>query len=247
MFNDTYGTGLRNAVQETIEAAGGKIVYGGKGDGDEFPAGQTTFSSEVSGALAAKPDAIVVLAFDETKQIVPELASQGWDMSKTYFSDGNTADYSKDFEPGTLEGAQGTIPGADPDADLQGPAQRLGRGRRGQGPDRLRLRRRVLRRHHPGRPRRGQGRRDRLADHPEELRGGLRRHRRRGVHHLRRLRRAARGGQGDPLQGSVRHRSDQRQERPVVGLHRHLHVQRARTRTSSPARSRVPPDPRSIT
>jgi neutral amino acid transport system substrate-binding protein len=113
VFNDTYGTGLRNAVQETVEAAGGEIVYGGKGDGDEFPAGQTTFSSEVSGALAANPDAIVILAFDETKQIVPELASQGWDMSKTYFSDGNTADYSKDFEAGTLEGAQGTIPGAD--------------------------------------------------------------------------------------------------------------------------------------
>ena len=36
-------------------------------------------------------------------------------MSKTYFSDGNTADYSKDFQKGTLEGAQGTIPGADPD------------------------------------------------------------------------------------------------------------------------------------
>jgi branched-chain amino acid transport system substrate-binding protein len=115
VFNDTYGTGLRNAVQETVEAAGGEIVYGGKGDGDEFPAGQTTFSSEVSGALAANPDAIVILAFDETKQIVPELASQGWDMSKSYFSDGNTADYSKDFEAGTLEGAQGTIPGADPE------------------------------------------------------------------------------------------------------------------------------------
>ncbi|MBB6626293.1 ABC transporter substrate-binding protein [Nocardioides sp. KIGAM211] len=119
VFNDTYGTGLRNAVQETIEAAGGQVVYGGKGDGDEFPAGQTTFSSEVSGALAAKPDAIVVLAFDETKQIIPELASQGWDMSKVYLSDGNTADYSKDFEPGTLEGAQGTIPGADPDATFK--------------------------------------------------------------------------------------------------------------------------------
>jgi neutral amino acid transport system substrate-binding protein len=115
VFNDTYGTGLRNAVQETVEAAGGEIVYGGRGDGDEFPAGQTTFSSEVSGVLAANPDAIVILAFDETKQIVPELASQGWDMSKTYFSDGNTADYSKDFEAGTLEGAQGTIPGADPE------------------------------------------------------------------------------------------------------------------------------------
>ena len=47
---------------------------------------------------------------------MPELAAQGWDMSKTYFTDGNTSDYSADFEPGTLEGAQGTMPGADPDA-----------------------------------------------------------------------------------------------------------------------------------
>jgi branched-chain amino acid transport system substrate-binding protein len=115
VFNDTYGTGLRNAVQTTIEGAGGKCVYGCKGDGDEFPAGQTTFSAEVQAVTAAKPDAIVVLAFDETKSIVPELAASGFDMSKTYYSDGNTADYSKDFEPGTLEGAQGTIPGADPD------------------------------------------------------------------------------------------------------------------------------------
>jgi neutral amino acid transport system substrate-binding protein len=115
VFNDTYGTGLRNAVQATIEGAGGKCVYGCKGDGDEFPAGQTTFSAEVQAVTAAKPDAIVVLAFDETKSIVPELAASGFDMSKTYYSDGNTADYTKDFEPGTLEGAQGTIPGADPD------------------------------------------------------------------------------------------------------------------------------------
>jgi neutral amino acid transport system substrate-binding protein len=115
VFNDTYGTGLRNYTQEAIEAAGGEVVYGGKGDGDEFPAGQTTFSAEVTAAVNSNPDAIVILAFDETKAIVPELASAGWDMSKTYFSDGNTADYSKDFEPGTLEGAQGTIPGADPD------------------------------------------------------------------------------------------------------------------------------------
>jgi len=115
VFNDTYGTGLRNAVEQTVDAAGGSCVYGCKGKGQEFPPGQTTFSSEVSGALAAKPDAIVVLAFDETKSIVPELKAQGWDMSKTYFTDGNTADYSKDFAKGTLDGAQGTIPGADPD------------------------------------------------------------------------------------------------------------------------------------
>jgi len=53
-------------------------------------------------------------------------------MSKVYLSDGNTADYSKDFQKGTMTGAQGTIPGADPDAAfkqrLQGWAQ-VGEGK----------------------------------------------------------------------------------------------------------------------
>lgn len=119
VFNDTYGTGLRNVVEETIKGAGGSCTYGCKGQGDEFPAGQTTFSAEVSGVLATKPDAIVVLAFDETKSIIPELKSQGWDMSKVYLTDGNTSDFSADFEKGTLEGAQGTIPGADPDSTFK--------------------------------------------------------------------------------------------------------------------------------
>ncbi|ROS59046.1 amino acid/amide ABC transporter substrate-binding protein (HAAT family) [Frigoribacterium sp. PhB160] len=119
VFNDTYGTGLRDTVQESIEASGGSVVYGGTGDGQEFPPGQTTFSSEVTAALATNPDAIVILAFDETKSIVPELISQGADISTVYMSDGNTADYSEDFDPGTLTGAQGTIPGAFPSTDLQ--------------------------------------------------------------------------------------------------------------------------------
>ena len=119
VFSDTYGTGLRDVVEETVVAAGGECTYGCEGDGDEFPAGQTTFSSEVSAAVNSNPDAIVVLAFDETKAIVPELVSAGWDMSATYFTDGNTADYSADFPEGTLEGAQGTIPGADASQDFK--------------------------------------------------------------------------------------------------------------------------------
>jgi branched-chain amino acid transport system substrate-binding protein len=119
VFNDTYGTGLRNATQENFEAAGGSCVYGCQGDGDEFPAGQTTFSAEVQAVTAANPDAIAIIAFDETKSIVPELAASGWDMSKTYFVDGNTSDYSADFEAGTLEGAQGTSPGQDPEQSFK--------------------------------------------------------------------------------------------------------------------------------
>lgn len=115
VFNDTYGTGLRNYTQETIETNGGEVVYGAKGQNDEFPAGQTTFSAEVTAALNAKPDAIVVLAFDESTPIIKELDAQGWDMSKTYFTDGNLSDYSDSFDPGLLEGAQGTLPGNDPD------------------------------------------------------------------------------------------------------------------------------------
>ncbi len=113
VFNDTYGTGLRNEIEKTFTANGGECTYGCKGNGDEFPALQTTFSSEVSAVLATNPDAIMILAFDETKAIVPELVAQGWDMSKSYLSDGNTADYSEDLPPGTMTGAQGTIPGAD--------------------------------------------------------------------------------------------------------------------------------------
>ena len=77
VFNDTYGTGLRDVVEETVTGAGGECVYGCKGDGNEFPAGQTTFSTEVGAALASNPDAIVILAFDETKAIVPELKGSG--------------------------------------------------------------------------------------------------------------------------------------------------------------------------
>ena len=114
VFDDTYGTGLRDFVQQTIEAGDGSCTYGCTGDGKDFAAQQTTFSAEVQAVTATNPDAIVVLAFDETKSIVPELQASGWDMTKTYYSDGNTANYSKDFRPGTLKGAQGSIPGNDP-------------------------------------------------------------------------------------------------------------------------------------
>jgi branched-chain amino acid transport system substrate-binding protein len=50
VFNDAYGTGLRDVVEETVTKAGGEVVYGAKGKGQEFAPGQKTFSSEVSAA-----------------------------------------------------------------------------------------------------------------------------------------------------------------------------------------------------
>jgi len=109
VLNDAYGTGLRDATQASFEAAGGSIVAA-----PVFNPGDTNFSAQISEALAASPDAIVLITFDEAKTIVPALVSQ-FPKEKIYFVDGNLADYSEVFEPGTLTGAKGTAPGLDPD------------------------------------------------------------------------------------------------------------------------------------
>lgn len=111
--DEAYGNGLRDNIQQAVEEGGAQVVYGATDAGDEFPPGESSFSGIVTQALAAKPDAIVVLAFEETQAIVSELLAQKWDFNgTTYFSDGNTQTYEEAFEPGTLEGVTGTIPGA---------------------------------------------------------------------------------------------------------------------------------------
>lgn len=117
VFNDDYGTSLRDVVKETVEGAGATVVYGNAGE--EFDPAASSFATDVTALMATSPDAVVVLAFEQTKQIIPELVAAGVDPSTIYLVDGNTADYSADFEPGTLEGAQGTIPGAFPSDEFQ--------------------------------------------------------------------------------------------------------------------------------
>lgn len=118
VFNDDYGITLRDVAKETIEEAGGTVVYGNPGE--EFdPASDDVIPSVVTAALATNPDAIVVIAFDQTRLIVPQLAAAGFDTSKLYFTDGNLSNYGDEFEEGTLDGAQGTLPGAFPDDAFQ--------------------------------------------------------------------------------------------------------------------------------
>jgi branched-chain amino acid transport system substrate-binding protein len=109
VLNDAYGTGLRDATQASFEAAGGEIVAA-----PVFNPGDATFTAQIAEALAAGPDAIVLITFDEAKTIIPALVSQ-FPKENLYFVDGNLADYSADLEPGTLTGAKGTAPGLDPD------------------------------------------------------------------------------------------------------------------------------------
>ncbi|MDF9752446.1 ABC transporter substrate-binding protein [Arthrobacter sp. ES3-54] len=106
VLNDAYGTGLAKNVQSAFEAAGGKVVAQ-----ELFNEGDSQFSSQVDKVLAAKPDAIALITFDQAKSIVPLMTGKGVKPTQIFMVDGNMSDYSKDFQPGTLKGAQGTIPG----------------------------------------------------------------------------------------------------------------------------------------
>jgi branched-chain amino acid transport system substrate-binding protein len=106
VLNDAYGTGLAKNVQAAFEAAGGKVVAQ-----ELFNEGDSQFSSQVDKVIAAKPDAIALITFDQAKSIVPLMTGKGVKPAQMFMVDGNTSDYSKDFQAGTLKGARGTIPG----------------------------------------------------------------------------------------------------------------------------------------
>ena len=107
VLNDSYGTGLAAFTTEAFEAAGGEVLAA-----PTYNTGDTNFSAQISEVLATSPDAIVLITFEEVKTIIPQLVSQ-FPADKLYFVDGNLANFSEDFEPGTLTGAKGTLPGLD--------------------------------------------------------------------------------------------------------------------------------------
>ena len=116
VFNDEYGTGLRDTIVKTAKDGGVNIVYG---ENDAFDPTETNFSSIATAIKASNPDAVAIVAFDQTKPLVKALASAGVDTKKLYFVDGNTADYSADFDPDLLTGSKGTIPGVMASEDFQ--------------------------------------------------------------------------------------------------------------------------------
>ncbi|MCW2812985.1 MAG: amino acid transporter substrate-binding protein [Nocardioides sp.] len=117
---DAYGQTLAQEIATNLENAGSAVAatvfYGENAQ---------TFDAQVEEIANAGGDALVLVGFEETATIVPQLitAGAGPQDLDTYFVDGNTADYSADSDPslppGTLEGVKGTIPGADTAGDFQ--------------------------------------------------------------------------------------------------------------------------------
>ena len=113
---DSYGELLASQIEKGIKSGGGNVATK-----QLYSADATNFTAEVNKVAAAKPDALVLVAFDETKKIIPALKAKGVGPQdlQTYFVDGNTADYSKDFPKGTLTGVKATLPGAELTSDFK--------------------------------------------------------------------------------------------------------------------------------
>ena len=113
---DSYGELLAGQTEKGIKAGGGtvaaKILYS---------ADATNYTAEINKVAATKPDAIVLIALNETTKIIPAMVAKGIGPAdqQVYFVDGNTADYSKDFPKGTLEGVKATYPGAELTSDFK--------------------------------------------------------------------------------------------------------------------------------
>ena len=71
-LQDSYGEGLDANVTKSIEAGGGQIVAN-----VIYDPKATDFSADVAKVKAAGPEAIVLIGFDESAQIIQELVKQG--------------------------------------------------------------------------------------------------------------------------------------------------------------------------
>lgn len=111
---DAYGETLAEQVGENLKNAGADVAatvfYGEKAQ---------SYDSQVAEIAGSGADALVLIAFEETTAIIPQLVAAGAGPQDipTYFVDGNTANYDKSV--GDLEGTKGTIPGAETSGDFK--------------------------------------------------------------------------------------------------------------------------------
>lgn len=106
LFQDTsYGVGLNAQIKAVLEK--GKATV----ESISFPENETSVASYVDKALAGKPDAIVIVSYNESKKIIPALQAKGFSGGNLYLVDGNAVDYSKEAYAEYLNGAKASIPG----------------------------------------------------------------------------------------------------------------------------------------
>jgi ABC-type branched-subunit amino acid transport system substrate-binding protein len=97
--NDSYGTGLAGTAKAALEEAGVEVVYD-----KVYDEKAQTFDAEVDEMVAADPDAILLIAFDEASRILTTMVEKGIGPTDkaVYGTDGFVGDpVGEAFDAGT--------------------------------------------------------------------------------------------------------------------------------------------------
>jgi len=109
---EAYGEGLANAFKENFEAAGGTIpVF------TAYAVDTENFDAEVDAIVGADPDAIVIIGFAESANILTTMHERGigpTDGKNVWGVDGNIGGIGKELsDPSIISGMKGTEPSVD--------------------------------------------------------------------------------------------------------------------------------------
>jgi branched-chain amino acid transport system substrate-binding protein len=104
--SSSYGSGLFKAFSSSLKANRGTLVAS-----EAYPEAETNYATYVAKVVAQKPQAIIIIGYEETKKILAELQKAQFDGSKIYLVDGNLASMADESFKAWLKGAKGTTPG----------------------------------------------------------------------------------------------------------------------------------------
>ena len=114
---DFYGEGLSERVAEVLEEKGATVS-----ENVLYAADAQNYTAEVAQVAASKPEALVLVSFDETAKIIPQLIAKniGPEDIQLYFVDGNLSNELYVDGGYDLTGVKGTAPtSATPDKDFE--------------------------------------------------------------------------------------------------------------------------------
>lgn len=116
-LQDPYGEGLLKYSSEPFADQGGEVV-----DSFTYDPTLATFDAEVDRVVTADPEALVLIGFAESAQILTGLFESGFtpDVKKIYLVDGNIGNaLAEGFAPGAFSGIRGTLPAAETTQDFK--------------------------------------------------------------------------------------------------------------------------------
>nr|SBO97589.1 Branched-chain amino acid ABC transporter, amino acid-binding protein (TC 3.A.1.4.1) [Nonomuraea gerenzanensis] len=109
-LDDDYGAEVADAAERSLAAQGVRLL-----DRLVFEPGTDGFARHVATIAETRPDALVMIGYEETVALVRELHEQGFTARNQswYLVDANLIHYAGEVPEGVMAGAKGTLAGAE--------------------------------------------------------------------------------------------------------------------------------------